>query len=277
MDRTRQQELAKQFRALHETGTFVVPNAWDAGSARIIERAGAAAIATSSAGVSWALGRPDGQNIAREDQRAVVSRIVATVGVPVSADVEGGYGPDPQAVELTVREIIAAGAVGINLEDSLAYGVPLFTVEEQAARIAAARAAAASEDVADLVINARTDVYLFGIAEPGLTPLENVLRRSAAYAEAGADVLFVPGLTDLDVIAELVRDSPLPINIMVGAGAPSVAELSAIGVRRVSLGSSLAEATYLFVQRAAQEALQAGTYSLLEDAFADVNGAFSPR
>src|ERR1700761_1866482 len=134
---------AAAFRALHEDGTFVLPNAWDAGSAAMIEAAGAPGIATTSAGVSWAQGRPDGQNLSRDEMVAAVARIAATVELPVSADVEGGYGEDPDAVAATVRAVIGAGVVGINLEDSRAPGGPLFDPAAQAARIRAARQAAA--------------------------------------------------------------------------------------------------------------------------------------
>jgi 2-methylisocitrate lyase-like PEP mutase family enzyme len=240
---------------------LVLPNAWDAASAALIEAAGAAAIATTSAGVSWALGTHDSSGLDRQSLAAAVSRIVQAVSVPVSADVESGYGQEPGDVAQTVRVITDAGAVGINLEDSPgAEGQPLQTAPAQARRIAEARKAAEANGV-NLFINARTDVFLFGVGDPG-GRLADVQERAAAYAEAGADGLFVPGLLDLEVIAELAA-GPLALNIMVGPGAPSVDELAKAGAARVSAGSSLAQATYGFVARAAKELLTSGTYESL--------------
>jgi 2-methylisocitrate lyase-like PEP mutase family enzyme len=267
---------AAAFRALHQEGTFVLPNAWDAGSAAMIEAAGAAAVATTSAGVSWAQGRSDGQNLSREGMVAAVARIVATVGLPVTADVEGGYGEEPAAVAATVRAVVGAGAVGINLEDSRAPGGPLFDPAAQAARIRAARQAADDAGLPGLVINARTDVFLFGIGEPD-GRLEDVLARAATYADAGADGLFVPGLLDLDVLTTLTGKVSLPVNVMVGPGAPDVAALRASGVRRISLGQAVSQAAYSLARRAAVEVLTSGTYETLAgaDDFGAINGAFS--
>ena len=194
---------------------------------------------------------------------AAIERIVAAVSVPVTADIEGGYGLSPERVAVTVRAIAAAGAVGINLEDSPGPdGAPLFTPAAQAQRIAAARAAADSCGI-DLFINARTDVYLFGVGEPE-DRLSDVLSRAAAYAEAGADGLFVPGLTDLDTIT-LLADGPLPLNVMAGPGAPSVSKLAATGAARVSVGSAIAQAAYQLAWQAARELLGKGSYQTLTD------------
>jgi 2-methylisocitrate lyase-like PEP mutase family enzyme len=267
---------ATAFRALHAEGTFVLPNAWDAGSAAMIEAAGAPAVATTSAGVSWSLGRSDGQHLSRDEMVAAVARIAATVDLPVSADVEGGYGEDPEAVATTVRDVIRAGAVGINLEDSRAPGGPLFDPATQAARIRAARQAAAEAGLPGLLVNARTDVFLFGIGEPE-DRLDDVLTRAAAYTDAGADSLFVPGLLDLDTLTTLTGKVSLPVNVMVGPGAPDVATLRATGVRRISLGQAVSQAAYSLARRAAVEALTSGTYSSIADAddFGAVNGAFA--
>lgn len=259
-----QREAAKVFQNLHGDGVLVLPNAWDALSAAVIAQAGAAAIATTSAGVSWALGRTDGEQLGRDEMVEQVRRIVEAVRVPVTADVESGYGPAPEDVAATITAVIAAGAVGVNLEDSTAPGGPLFTPAEQAQRLRAAREAAAAAGLPELVINARTDVYLFGIgAAEGR--FDDVLARAAAYAEAGADVLFVPGLLDLSTLADLAGKSPLPINAMAMAGAPSVGELAAAGVRRVSLGSALAQAAYARAVAATKELLEHGTYDALAD------------
>ncbi|HEX4833137.1 MAG TPA: isocitrate lyase/phosphoenolpyruvate mutase family protein [Trebonia sp.] len=271
-----QQAKAEAFRALHGAGTFVLPNAWDAGSAAMIAAAGAAAIATTSAGVSWSLGRPDGEHLTRDEMTAVIARIAATVDVPVSADVEGGYGPGPEAVAATVAAIIAAGAAGINLEDSRSSDGTLHDAAGQATRIAAARAAAAEAGLPGLVINARTDVYLFGIGEPA-GRLADVLARAAAYAAAGADSLFVPGLLDLDTLAELTAKTSLPVNVMAGPGAPGISALGAAGVRRVSVGQMITQAAYSLARRAAAELLATGTYQQLAgaDEFGAVNGTFA--
>jgi 2-methylisocitrate lyase-like PEP mutase family enzyme len=257
-----QQNKAETFRQLHADGVLVLPNAWDALSAVLVAEAGATAVATTSAAMSWAAGRCDGQNLTREQMIDRVREIAAAVAVPVSADVEGGYGPAPEDVAATVEAAIGAGAIGVNLEDSHRPGGPLFDVTEQATRLRAARAAAAQHGLPQLVINARTDVYLFGIGAPE-GRFDDVVARATAYAEAGADILFVPGLLDLDALGELSRKSPLPINVMTGPGAPSVSELAAVGVRRISLGPVLALAAYERVRAAATELLTDGTYNSL--------------
>jgi len=270
-----QSAKAEAFRALHESGTLVLPNAWDAGSAVLIAQAGARAIATTSGGISWAAGRPDGQSLTRAEMISRVQQVAAAVGIPVTADVEGGYGPSPDDVFRTIADVAAAGAVGVNIEDSRAPGGPLFDPAAQAARIEAGRAAAIQAGIEELVINARTDVFLFAVGSPE-GRMDDVLSRAAAYAQAGADCLFVPGLTDLDLIADLVRRSPLPVNVMAGPGAPPVAAFRSAGVRRVSVGTAISQAAYSLARRAAAELLTAGTYTELEGAldFGGLNGAF---
>jgi len=271
-----QHDKATAFRELHEKGIFVLPNAWDAGSAALIAAAGAPVIATTSAGVSWALGRPDGQGLTRTEMVAAVERMVAAVEVPVTADIEGGYGPGPKDVAATVEAVLAVGAVGVNLEDSLDRGGPLYDSATQAERLRAARSAAERAGLPEFVLNARTDVFLFEIGDPD-GRLENVLTRASAYAAAGADCLFVPGLVDLDTLTTLTRESPLPINVMAGPGAPDVAALQAAGVRRVSLGAAISQAVYSLARRAASEVLTLGTYTALDEAdpFGTINGAFN--
>jgi 2-methylisocitrate lyase-like PEP mutase family enzyme len=273
---SRQRAKADTFRSLHKDGIFVLPNAWDAGSAAMIAAAGAQVVATTSAGISWSLGRSDGEHLSRAEMINVIARIAATVDLPVTADVEGGYGNDPEAVAATVRATIEAGAVGINLEDSRSSDGTLHAPDDQAARIRAKRAAATEGDLPELVINARTDVFLFGIGEPD-GRLDDVLRRAAAYAKAGADSLFVPGLLDLDTLEELTNQVSLPVNVMVGPGAPEVSSLRSAGVRRVSLGQAISQAAYSLARRAAAEALTAGTYdSIAEtDDFGAINSTVS--
>lgn len=270
-----QQVKAVLFRELHDKGVLVLPNAWDAGSAALIAQGGAKAVATTSGGVSWSAGKPDQQALTRDEMTALVRRIVDAVDVPVTADIEGGYGPAPEDVAETVTVMIGAGVVGVNLEDSKSNG-ELFTAEEQAARIRAARQAAERAGLPELVINLRTDVFLFGIGAPEGRPAD-VLARATACAEAGADVLFVPGLLDLAVIAELVKGQPLPVNVMAGPGAPTVSEFEAVGVRRVSVGTAIAQAAYTVAHRAAAEMVGKGTYDVQADAldFGAVNSSFS--
>lgn len=274
----RQRAKATTLRSLQDDDVLVLPNAWDAASAALIAAGGAQAIATTSAGVSWGLGRPDGQNLTRAEMVDAVARIAAAVDLPVSADIEGGYGPGADDVARTVTAVIEAGAVGINLEDSRAPGGPLFEPQEQATRIRAAREAASAAGLPELVVNARTDVYLFGIGSDA-GRLDDVVARARSYAEAGADSLFVPGLLDLGTLSELTRRVDLPVNAMAGPGAPSVDELRAAGVRRVSVGQAIAQAAYSLARRAAVEVLGKGTFDSLADAdtFGDINGAFRAR
>jgi 2-methylisocitrate lyase-like PEP mutase family enzyme len=268
-----QRGLAENLRSLHDR-TLVLPNAWDAASAALIARAGAAAIATTSGGVAWSAGKPDGHGLSREEMADLVARIVRVVEVSVTADIEGGYGPSAADVAATVRAVVEAGAVGINLEDSTAPGGPLFDVGAQVERVRAARDAATEAGLPELWINIRTDVYLFGIGEPE-GRLDEVLSRAGAYVGAGADSLFVPGLIDLGTLRTMVEQSPLPINVMVWPGAPSVAELEAVGVRRISVGTAIAQAAYAVAERAAAELLEKGTYGALEGGldFGAVNSA----
>ncbi|TQJ18094.1 isocitrate lyase/PEP mutase family protein [Kribbella jejuensis] len=239
-------DLARRLRELHEQPPLVLPNAWDAGSARAIEAAGAQAIATTSAGVAWAHGVDDAGGLDRAAAVAAVRAICAAVSVPVTVDVEAGYGD----VARTVREVVEAGAVGVNLEDSTARVLDEPAVHAERIRVARETGGA------ELVINARTDTYLFG-------DRTGTIERAKRYADAGADVLFVPGVVDLPTIAELVKESPLPVNVMVGPGAPSVHELAEVGVVRISVGPAITGAAYALATAAAREVLTTGTYETL--------------
>lgn len=273
-----QSENAARFRALHDQRPLVLPNAWDAASARIIELAGAPAIATTSAGIAWALGYGDGQQLGREEMLRVIASIVRAVEVPVNADIESGYGSGSTAdVAETVRALVALGVAGINLEDTPGRGGSvLMDPAEQATRIRAAREAALAEG-ADLVINARIDVYLFqaGASE---TRFDATVQRARAYLAAGADCVFVPGVIDAETIGGLVRAVGGPLNVMAMPGAPGVAELAALGVARVSVGPAIAAAALGATRRAALELLGAGTYRELEGGvpFGEANGMFAP-
>ncbi|MFJ6080779.1 isocitrate lyase/phosphoenolpyruvate mutase family protein [Streptomyces sp. NPDC092369] len=256
-------DRALAFRSLHVPGDpLVLPNAWDTASARIVEDAGAAAVATTSAGLAWALGAADGDRLDREAALGAVARIVASVDVPVSADIESGYAQDAAGVADTIRAVIAAGAAGVNIEDALyaAGAGPLRPVAEQAERIAAARAAADSAGV-PLFVNARIDTFLRGDGEVDVT-----LERAAAFLAAGADGIFVPGAVEPGTVKLLADGIEGPLNVMVHPGAAPVAELAALGVARVSAGSGLAQAAHALVRRAARELLDTGTYDALTDA-----------
>jgi 2-methylisocitrate lyase-like PEP mutase family enzyme len=265
MTTTRQAQHAQAFADLHKSGEpLLLPNAWDVASAAAIAGAGAKAIATTSAGVAWSLGVPDGANLGAARAAAVIARIVAAVDLPVSADIEAGYSD----VAATVTAVLQAGAVGVNIEDRR-DGSGLYDPAEQAARLAAARAATGGTL---FWINARTDVFLGGTGR-----INDALERSAAYAAAGADSLFVPGLVDPAAIAELAA-GPLPVAVMVWPGAPSVAELAAAGAVRISLGSAIAQAAYGVAARAATELLASGTYDSVADgiAYGTMNAAVTP-
>lgn len=244
---------ALRFHSLHDTARpLALANAWDVASALVVEAAGAQAVATTSAGVAWSMGMPDGDRLGRERALAVITRIAAAVTVPVTADIESGFAAATADVAVTVEGLLAAGAVGINIEDG-ACGV-----DELAARITVARTVADRAGVR-LFINARTDVFLRGIGAPDQRVTESI-NRAARYLEAGADGIFVPGLVDATTIAELTAGIGAPVNVMAGPGSLSVAELARVGVARVSVGSGVAEAAYAVVHRATAELLASGTY-----------------
>lgn len=229
-----QSTAARQFHALHQSGLLILPNAWDAGSARIIEHAGAPAIATSSAAVAWAHGFPDGEALAPEALLATVRAIARTVSVPVSADIESGYAPDAAAAGAFASRVVDAGAVGVNIEDGT--GTP----ELLAAKIGSMKQAAAHAGV-DLWINARADVYLRRLAE-GDAAYEETVARARRYREAGADSIFVPAAAGDALLARLVRDVGLPLNVLAWPGVPPADRLRELGVRRLSAGSGIAKA-----------------------------------
>ena len=264
---------ANRLRALHRgPKVLVLPNVWDAAGARVLEESGVAAIATTSAGIAFALGYPDGEKISRPEMFAAVARIAAKVDLPVSADAEAGYGDRPEDAALTARAVIDAGAVGLNLEDGAEDPEhPLAHLSLQLEKIAAVREASRGAGV-PLVLNARTDVYLLQVGKPE-GRYDETVRRLAAYRDAGADCLFAPGIRDLELISRLVRDLHHPVNILAGPGSPSIAELQKAGVARVSLGSSPMRATLGLLRRIAQELQTTGTYGALEGApaHADVN------
>ena len=243
---------------------MVFVNAWDGASARIVESLGFPAVATTSAGVAYVDGFPDGQAISREGMLAHVRLIAACVEVPVTADLEGGYGPTVADAIATVRGAIEAGAVGMNFEDGLPGG-SLVPMDAQAERVRAIRRTGAELGI-PFVINARTDVYHGGGAPDGL--FAETVARAKAYLEAGADCIFVPFVADAGLIGRLATAIPGPINILVGGTSPDVATLAKLGVRRVSLGSAPAAHLLAAFRRAAIEVRDRGTYTFANDRIA---------
>lgn len=277
-----QHDLAAAFRALHAAGAdpiLILPNAWDAMSARLAEAAGARAIATTSAGISWSLGFPDGQGLSRDAMIGAVRQIVAGVRVPVSADVESGYGAGTaDDVAATVRGVLEAGGVGINLEDAPGRnGAVLLDAEEQALRIAAARSAASAIGV-DLFINARTDTYVKKVG-PDADRFAETVRRAQLYVAAGADGIFVPGVADADTIGRLSAAVGAPFNVIGGPGVPTIPELRALGVARVSVGPGLVRSVMAHIRAASVELFGAGSYEALREQIPspEANALFAPR
>ena len=255
---------AAKLKSLHVPGKpLVLVNVWDCASARIVAKTGAPAIATSSAGVAFANGYPDGQRIPRDRMLEAVARICEAVSVPVSADLESGYGDSAASLEVTVAGMLDAGAVGLNLEDhSGAPTDPLVEPELQLDKIRAVREAGSRRGI-PIVLNARTDSYLRGLGSKE-EMFEETIRRGEAYRDAGADCVFVPGLTDAAVIGEIVRRLGCPVNVLAGAGSPTLAELARLGVARVSLGSGPMRAAMTAFRRMTEGVLAKGAWSALE-------------
>jgi 2-methylisocitrate lyase-like PEP mutase family enzyme len=276
-----QSAKAAAFHQLHSAAAapLVLVNVWDAASARLVEEAGATALATSSSAVSWSLGFPDGNHLPVDLAVEAVRRIASATALPVTADIETGYAGsdvafDDGQLRQTITAVLEAGAVGVNLEDS--GGDPLTAVAEQARRIGVVRDAAEDFGVA-LFINARTDTYLSGRFPE--SAFEETLQRAAAYVAAGADGIFVPGVTDLHVLHELARKIAAPLNALAGVGSASVGELHDAGVRRISIGGNTAKAAYATVSRVAADVLGDGNWSELAGArsHAEMDALFAPR
>jgi 2-methylisocitrate lyase-like PEP mutase family enzyme len=263
-------DQATAFNDLHRgPDILLLPNAWDAGSARLIESLGAKAIATTSAGVAWAHGWPDGDVLSRETLLASLAEITRAVSAPISADIEGGFSDDPAAVGDLVAAVIDTGVAGVNLEDG--GGTP----EALCAKISAARAAAGRAGV-DLYINARTDVYLRGLAK-GEAALAETVRRGALYAEAGASGLFAPGAAEPGEISALAAQIALPLNLLAWPGLPDGAALTALGVRRLSAGSGICQSLYGQTRRLTQGFLADGASGPMQEGampYPEINALF---
>jgi 2-methylisocitrate lyase-like PEP mutase family enzyme len=267
-----QQEKAARFLALHKgPGILVLPNAWDVATARIFEAAGFPAIATSSAAIAASLGYPDGESISCHEMLEIVERIARAVDVPVTADVEAGYGAPIE----TAKAVVEAGAVGMNLEDTVAESSERLTdLETQAAILREIHALGLP-----LVLNARTDIFLAQVGEAAERPAR-VIERLNAFYDAGADSLFAPGVTDRDTIAKLAREVRGPLNVLAGAGTPPVKELEALGVARLSVGSGPSRAALGLVRRIASELRTNGTYEQMlsgQIPYAELNALLRQR
>lgn len=260
-----QKEKAIQFRQLHtEPDMLVLPNAWDAASARILEQAGFQAIATTSSGVAASLGYPDGQHISREMLLEVVERITRVIACPVSVDLEAGYGDTLEEVLQTVEAIIKAGAVGINIEDSTKQGQrTLVDIAHQVELLKTIQEVAASMDV-PLVINARTDVYLLP-ANIDDSSFEQAVERGNAYLQAGAACFFPIGLRDPAIITQLIKAVAGPVNILASPPTPTLSELARLGVARVTFGGGLMRAALGHLQAIAGELFAHGTYNSMSE------------
>ncbi|MGC2523295.1 MAG: isocitrate lyase/phosphoenolpyruvate mutase family protein [Stellaceae bacterium] len=270
---------AERFRAMHRgPSLLLLPNAWDPLSARIFAAAGFPAIATTSGGVSWAIGYADGEAAPWEEVVAATRRIARSVLVPVTADIEAGFGDTPDAVGKSVGEIIEAGAVGVNLEDGTPRGAtPIRTIADMAERIRAGRETARAAGVA-IVINARTDLYLRNIGDPA-SRFDEAVERGKAYLAAGADCFYPITLSDRDTIARLVTALRAPVNINVRAGSPSVAELEALGVARASTASQVALMAAAATRQVAEQLRATGNFDALNPAMtqADAQRLFAAK
>ena len=276
---TSQAEKAEVFRGLHDRKKLLIlPNAWDVPSARIFEDAGFSAVATSSAGMMVSLGYPDGEEIPKEEFISAVRRIARVVSVSVTVDIVGGFGQGPDDVSRTVKSVVDAGAVGVNIEDFVHSTKALLPVEKQVERLRAVVRLQKSIDVR-FVINARTDAFRFGPGDES-AKLDEAIRRGIAYRDVGADCVYPMGLTDAASISKFVRALDFPINVMVRKGLPSVPELLRMGVARVSFGPSASYAAMGLLKRASEEVLTKGTYATLIDGaitFDELNALAVPR
>jgi 2-methylisocitrate lyase-like PEP mutase family enzyme len=256
-----------KLRALHHAPEILVlPNAWDCASARIFEELGFPALATTSAGVAFSLGYADGQNIPAKEMLAAVARIAKCVNVPVTADLEGGYGD----IAETAAALMESGAVGLNLEDG---PEPLASIDEQVSRIAAVR------KTGPVVINARTDLYLLQIGDPA-TRFDRACERLKAYRDAGADCLFIPGIVAEDLIARFVDALEFPINILAVSGTPPVARLKELGVARISVGSGMMRSAMGHTRRIAEALKDTGKWDKMIEGsipFNEANALFTRR
>ena len=263
-NRELQIELGRRFLRLHQSGVFLMPNAWDAGSALLFESAGFEAIGTTSAGIAYALGKADATGALSIDEALEeTTRIAGAVSVPVNVDAENGYGDDPEAVAECIRRCIDAGAVGAGIEDyTWDPARPLYDRTLAVERIRAAREAADASGV-PFVLTARAECYLYGVPDA----FAESVARSNLYREAGADCLYTPGVKDRSEVAALVREIDGPMNFVVGKAMAdyTLEELGELGIRRVSIGGSLMRAAFAFAERAVVEMKEQGRFAWAAD------------
>jgi 2-methylisocitrate lyase-like PEP mutase family enzyme len=264
-------ERCRVFRQLHQSGCFVIPNPWDVGSARLLVQLGFPALATTSSGFAWSLGRADNQ-VSLEEALAHLRAVAGGVEVPVNADFEGGFATAPDAVAANVAAAAATGIAGLSIEDSTGDAShPLFDFALAVERIRAARRAI-DESGTDILLTGRSEGFIVGRPD-----LAETIRRLAAYAEAGADCLYAPGIrAEADIVAVVEAVAPKPVNVLVGGDFATVPQLASLGVRRISVGGALARAAWTGFLEAAKEIAERGTFTSLGRALpgADVNGAF---
>ena len=246
------------FRQLHETGCFVIPNPWDLGSARLLEQLGFKALATTSSGFAWSLGRAD-NHVPLAGVLAHLKVIATGVDIPVNADFEGGFAVEPEDVAANVASAVTTGVSGLSIEDSTGdAAAPLFDFDLAVARIRASRQAIDASGV-DVLLTARSEGFLVGRPD-----MNETIRRLTAFAEAGADCLYAPGIRTLDDVRTIVRAlSPKPINVLASMGFATVAELADAGVRRISVGGALARSAWAGFFEAAKEMAERGTFTAL--------------
>src|SRR2546428_7602005 len=274
-----QKDKAQKFRGLHHgKRILILPNAWDVPSARVCENEGFPAVATSSAGLMISLGYPDGEVMGRDEFVSAVERIARVLSVPLSADIVAGFGKNTKEVVATVKAILKAGGIGINIEDFAHATKKLFPIERQIENVKANRRLGDTVGV-PLVINARTDALRFGIGDEE-AKFEEAVRRAIAYRDAGADCIYPMGLTEAVSIKRFVKELDFPINVMVSKGLPPISELEGLGVARVSFGPSASYAAMGLLKRVAKEVLERGTNEDLVDgaiSFDDLNSLAMPK
>jgi 2-methylisocitrate lyase-like PEP mutase family enzyme len=268
---TVQDDRVAEFHRLHSSGTFVMPNPWDAGSARTLEHFGFKALATTSAGFAWTMGRAD-NHVTLDEAIEHLRVVVDAVAVPVNADFEGGFAVDPEQVGVNVRLAAATGIAGLSIEDSTGDEThPLHDFDVAVERVRAARRAI-DQSGTGIVLTGRSEGFVVGRPD-----LDETIRRLSAYAEAGADCLYAPRIGTVEQVAAIVAAvSPKPVNLLINAPFITVAEAAALGVRRISVGGTLARVAWAGFLQAAQEMAEAGTFSRFER-LPDVDALFHDR
>jgi 2-methylisocitrate lyase-like PEP mutase family enzyme len=271
MPNTAVADRCRAFHRLHESGCFVIPNPWDVGSARLLQQLGFRALATTSSGFAWSLGRPD-NHVSLEDTLRALRAISGAVDIPVNADFEGGFAVEPQAVSTNVAKAASTGVAGLSIEDSTGdASKPLFDFDLAVERVRAARNAIEASGT-NVLLTGRSEGFIVGRPD-----LKETIRRLSAYAEAGAECLYAPGLRKASDIAAVVKAvAPKPVNALVGGDFITVSELADIGVRRISVGGALARAAWTGFLVAAKEIAESGTFTALGRAtpFDTINESF---